>query len=72
MKTGAYVVVCKYVDTHVRVKCVQVVMCKKVHTCRSRSEQAPGSVFHPRDESEKINCDFLGPFWYNIKLDPER
>ena len=26
---------------------------------KSRSEQAPGSVFHPRDESGKIACDFL-------------
>ena len=39
--------------------------------CRSRSEQAPGSVFHPRDESGKIYCDFLGPFWCNIKVDPD-
>ena len=38
----------------------------------SRSEQAPGSVFHPSDESGKIDCDFLRPFWCNIKVDPER
>ena len=38
----------------------------------SRSEQAPGSVFHPCDKSGKIDCDFLGPFWNNIKVDPER
>jgi hypothetical protein len=38
----------------------------------SRSEQAPGSVFHPRDENGKIDCDFLQPFWCNIKVDPER
>ena len=25
----------------------------------SRSEQAPGSEFHPRDKSEKIYCGFL-------------
>ena len=39
---------------------------------RSRSEQAPGSVFHPRDENTKIDCGFLGPFWCNKKFDPER
>ena len=39
---------------------------------KRRSEQAPGSVFHPRDESEKIDSDFLGPFWCHIKVDPER
>ena len=38
----------------------------------SRSEQAPGSVYHPRDKSGKIYCDFLRPFWCNIKIDPER
>ena len=41
-------------------------------TLISRSEQAPGSVFHPRDENTKIDCGFLGPFWCNKKLDPER
>ena len=40
--------------------------------CTSRSEQAPRSVFHPRDKSGKNDCDFLGPFWCNIKVDPER
>ena len=39
---------------------------------KSRSEQAPGSVFHPHDESEKNCCDFLGPVRCNIKVDPER
>ena len=39
---------------------------------KSRSEQAPGSEFHPRDESDKIDCGFLGPFWSNKTLDPER
>ena len=39
---------------------------------KSRSEQAPGSAFHPRDENGKIYCDFLGPFRCNIKVDPER
>ena len=38
---------------------------------KSRSEQAPGSVFHPRDKSEIIDCDFLGPSWCNIKIDSE-
>ena len=38
---------------------------------RSRSEQAPGSVFHPHDINEKNYCDFLGPSWCNIKVDPE-
>ena len=37
----------------------------------SRSELAPGSVFHPHDKSEKNDCDFLGPSWCNIKVDPE-
>ena len=37
----------------------------------SRSEQAPGSVFNPLDESEKNYCDFLEPSWRNIKVDPE-
>ena len=27
----------------------------------SRSEQAPGSEFHPCDESGKIDCGCLGP-----------
>ena len=27
----------------------------------SRSKQAPGSEFHPPDESEKNDCGFLGP-----------
>ena len=39
---------------------------------RSRSEQAPGSGFHPRDESDKVDCEFLGPSWFNKKVDPER
>ena len=34
----------------------------------SRSEQAPGSEFHPRDESEKNYCGFLGPSWSNKKV----
>ena len=38
----------------------------------SRSEQAPGRVFHPCDESEKNYWDFLEPFWNNIKVNPER
>ena len=41
-------------------------------SARSRSEQAPGNVFHPRDKNNKIDCGFLGPSWCNIKLDPER
>ena len=28
---------------------------------KSRSEQAPGSEFHPHDESEKNYSGFLGP-----------
>ena len=39
---------------------------------RSRSEQAPGSGFHPRDKSTKIYCGFLGPRWCNTNIDPER
>ena len=34
---------------------------KTVYKYKSRSEQAPGSEFHPRDEREKIDCGFLGP-----------
>ena len=37
---------------------------------RSRSEQEPGSVFHPRDKSENYN-DILVTSWCNIKVDPE-
>ena len=35
------------------------------------SEQAPGSVFHPRGENEKNNCDLFWPSWCHIKVDPE-
>jgi hypothetical protein len=35
------------------------------------SEQAPGGEFHPRDESEKNDCGFLGPSWCNKKVNPE-
>ena len=38
---------------------------------RSRSEQVPGSEFHPRDESEKNDCRFLGPSWCNKKVNHE-
>ena len=38
---------------------------------RSRSEQAPGSEFHPRDESEKNDCGFLGSSWCKKKVNPE-
>ena len=38
---------------------------------RSRSEQAPGSEFHPRDESEKNDCGFLGPAWCSKKVNHE-
>ena len=48
------------------------IACEGDCTLISRSEEAPESVFHPRDESGKINCDFLRPFWCNIKVDPER
>ena len=48
-----------------------VIVVEKTHTI-SESEQAPGRVFHPSDDSEKNYCDFLGPFWCNIKVDPER
>ena len=36
------------------------------------AEQAPGSGFHPRDESTKISCGFFGACWCNTKIDPER
>ena len=45
---------------------------RTIHQAKSRSEQAPGSGFHPRDESTKIDCGFLGPQWCNTKIDPER
>ena len=35
---------------------------------KSRSEQAPGSVFHPRDENTQIYCEFFGHFWCNKKI----
>ena len=38
---------------------------------RSRSEQAPGSEFFPRDKSDKIDYGFLGPSWCNKKVNPE-
>ena len=37
----------------------------------SRSEQTPGSEFHPRDKSEKNYCGFLGPSCCNKKVNPE-
>ena len=37
----------------------------------SRSEQAPGSVSHPRGESGKIDYDYLWPFWCDMKVKPE-
>ena len=42
------------------------------HPYTSRSEQPPGIMFHPRDVSEKNHCNFFGPSWCNIKVDPER
>ena len=38
---------------------------------KSRSEQAPGCGFHPRDKSDTINCGFLGPPWCNKKVEPK-
>ena len=38
---------------------------------KSRSEQAPGGEFQPRDESEKNDSGFLGPSWCNKKVNPE-
>ena len=38
----------------------------------SRSKQAPGSGFHPREESDQIDCEFLGPSWCNTNVDTER
>ena len=43
----------------------------KKWTFISRSEQAPGSEFHPRDKSEKNYGGFLGPSWCNKKVNPE-
>ena len=40
-------------------------MIKSFHTLRS--EQAPGSEFHHRDKSDKIDCGFLGPSWFTKK-----
>jgi hypothetical protein len=39
--------------------------------CISRSEQAPGSEFHPRDKSENNDCGFLGPSWCCKKVIPQ-
>ena len=36
----------------------------------SRSQQAPGSGFHHRDEGEKNYLDSVGPSCCNIKIDP--
>ena len=36
---------------------------------KSRSEQAPGSGFHPRDKSEKNYSGFLGPPYCDKKVD---
>ena len=41
------------------------------HMPTSRSEQAPGREFHPRDKSENIDCGFLGPSWCSKKINPE-
>ena len=48
-----------------------MVYCQFRHMSKSRFEQAPGSVFHPRDKSGKIYYDFLQSFWCDIKVDPE-
>ena len=37
----------------------------KIYT--SKSEQAPESGFHPREESTKIDCCVLRPKWCNKK-----
>ena len=42
------------------------------HKGASMSQQAPGSGFHPRDESNKIDFEFLGPSCCKKKVDPER
>ena len=54
--------------------CVGVVAghCDTAPVYISRSEQAPGSGFHPRGKSDKIDCELLGPSWCNKKVDPER
>ena len=39
---------------------------------RLRSEQVPGSEFQPCDESHKINGGFLGPSWFNKKVNREK
>ena len=41
------------------------------HLNTSRSEQAQGSEFHPRDKSEKNDYGFLGPSWCNKRVNPE-
>ena len=33
--------------------------------------QAPGSGFHFREESDKIDFGFLGPSWCNKKIYPD-
>ena len=46
-------------------------LCSVIQYYKSRSEQAPGSEFHPRDKSEKNDFGFLGPSWCNKKVNPE-
>ena len=47
-------------------------LCYNDHLFKSRSEQAPGIVFHPCDKIKKIDWDLRRPFWCNINIDPER
>ena len=42
------------------------------YVCLSRPKQAPRSGFQPRDESDKSVCGFVGPPWWNKKIDHER
>ena len=63
-------------------RCLYNMICCKalLHTCFngyetarliaafiSRSEEAPGSVFHPRDKSGKVDCDFFATFFVQYK-----
>ena len=42
-----------------------------LYSLKSRSEQAPGSEFHPYYKSVRVDSDFWGPSWCNKKVNPE-
>ena len=58
-------------DTDLSTDADSITITMKRKDLKSRSEQAPGSEFHPRDESDKIDCGFLGPSWFRKEVNPE-